>query len=215
MRYGVRTRRDFIVGFAAGGLGLLSAPWPCLGKRHEGGIEIVPRSDWADVGAVQRRMRRASKFTRLTVHHAGGVARRETAFNAVVFRLQSVQTGHMNHDFGDIAYHFVIDYAGRIWEGRSLAYEGAHVSGANAGNIGIMALGNFEQQRPADLQLDSLVRLVHHLRELYGIAGSGVYGHRDLGHSVCPGRYLYGQIDRLRTGNGGRNAVGRNNQSPA
>jgi len=209
----METRREFMVGLGAGGLSVLAAP--ILGRAEESirtSIEIIPRTKWADAAPRLNRMRKASGFSRLTVHHAGGEVRNESDLNAVIFRLQAVQTGHLNRRYGDIGYHFIIDRAGRVWEGRSLAYEGAHVSAANAGNIGIMVLGNFEKQRPAGQQLSAVRTLVEHLQDRCRITRTNVFGHRDLGHSVCPGRHLYGHVMQLRKANGGNHAVGRGNR---
>ena len=41
--------------------------------------------------------------------------------------------------WGDVGYNYMIGPGGQIYECRSLAYDGAHVAGHNAGNIGIAA----------------------------------------------------------------------------
>jgi N-acetyl-anhydromuramyl-L-alanine amidase AmpD len=91
-----------------------------------------------------------------------------------------------------------LDYAGRVWEGRSLVYEGAHVVCQNERNIGIMLLGNFEAQSPSPAQRESVKRLIALLRERYKIKPHRVFGHCDLGHSVCPGRHLYAFVRGIR-----------------
>jgi hypothetical protein len=67
---------------------------------------------------------------------------------------------HANtNDGGDIGYHFLIDEAGRIYEGRYTGMDGIpahdaggkmvtafHTSGFNSGNLGIALLGTFESQ---------------------------------------------------------------------
>ncbi|MCA1808001.1 MAG: peptidoglycan recognition protein family protein, partial [Lentisphaerae bacterium] len=115
--------------------------------------------------------------------------------DAVVRDLNGVLDAHLKNRFGDIAYHFVIDYTGKIWQGRSLCYKGAHVYGENANNLGIMLQGNFEEQRPSLAQVDALLALIRAARGAWRIPGSAVYGHRDLGRSICPGRFLYEMLD--------------------
>ena len=44
----------------------------------------------------------------------------------------------------DIGYHFVIDPAGTIYEGRDIRVRGAHVEGANTGKVGLLLLGDFQ-----------------------------------------------------------------------
>ena len=91
-----------------------------------------------------------------------------------------------------------MDYVGRVWEARSLAYEGAHVAGQNERNLGVMLLGNYEQQAPSVTQITSLEAVVQALRERYGIKRHRVYGHRDLGQSVCLGAHLYPHVEKLK-----------------
>ena len=204
-----RTRREFLrlCGWTA--LAGSLAPGVCAAvaaRRTEdadlgflaGQLALKQRRTWTDVAARPWRLHEAGGFDRITIHHAGNGVVRETAENAVVFRLQNMQTAHLRRNYGDIGYHFIIDYAGRTWEGRSLAYEGAHVSHHNRRNVGIMVIGNFEKQRPSDAQIKSCEVLVGLLREHYRIKKNRVYGHRDLGHSICPGRHLYARLADLK-----------------
>ena len=77
-------------------------------------------------------------------------------------------------------------------------WTGPHVSGANDANIGVALLGNFEQQKPSADQVLALKRLVVDLRTTYRISTQSVFGHRDLGSSVCPGKHLYGHVRDMR-----------------
>jgi len=96
----------------------------------------------------------------------------------------------------------MIDYSGRIWEGRSLKYQGAHVSSRNPGNIGVVLLGNFEIQKPSAAQKATLVKLVTELRRYYGVSRRRIYGHRDLDSTLCPGRNLYPFLPTLKVNTG-------------
>lgn len=159
---------------------------------------VIRRSAWNRIGPSYRRLKIASPFTRITVHHAGTQPLRMTSARLVAQEIGNIQGAHMAQHYGDIAYHLVVDYAGRVWEGRSLAFEGAHTMNANEGNIGIMLLGNFEKQFPSPAQLASMQDLVALLRRQYRIRQSRVYGHRDLSPSACPGRQLYPYVAQLR-----------------
>jgi len=105
---------------------------------------------------------------------------------------------HTRRNYGDIGYHFVIDYTGTVWEGRSLAYEGAHVACQNERNIGVMVLGNFEDQAPSVSQVATVDLLIGLLQQRFRIKPHRIFGHRDLGHSVCPGKQLYTYVRQLR-----------------
>ncbi len=155
------------------------------------GVEVFPRHAWTWFDPRPALMRPAYDYTRLTVHHAGTGVNTHTAWDDAVCDLNGILEAHLQNRFGDIAYHFIIDYAGRIWAGRPLCYMGAHVSGFNENNLGIMLLGNFEEQRPAPAQVQSLCALIKAAQNTWRIPAAGVFGHRDLGRSLCPGANLY------------------------
>jgi hypothetical protein len=93
--------------------------------------------------------------------------------------------------FGDIGYHFLIDPEGRVFEGRSMAWQGAHAGGDNnIENVGVCLLGNFETGRPSQEALDALSRTLDHLCRSYGIPRNRVHAHLELKNTLCPGREL-------------------------
>lgn len=157
------------------------------------------RNEWTQIQPNPARLRPAqlNRYTRITVHHAGMDVTTATAERAVIRCMDGIIGGHLRRNFGDVGYHFLVDYAGRVWEGRSLYYWGAHVGGHNEHNIGIVLLGNFERQRPSRAQLASMEHLTHVIRHHYGIRRGRVYGHIDLGQTLCPGKYLYPSVQRL------------------
>jgi hypothetical protein len=104
---------------------------------------------------------------------------------------REIQALHMNEKrFADVGYHFMIDEAGRVYEGRALNVRGAHTGGYNTGAIGIMLMGNFDEIEPTQVQLDQLVALTSILVRDYSIAN--LAGHRDYnpGLTQCPGDSL-------------------------
>ncbi len=163
-------------------------------------LTVIRRGDWRSARPKLWMLRAAGAFKRMTVHHQGARVCTECAVNAVMADVDAIYAGHFGRRYGDIGYHFVVDFAGRVWEGRSLAYEGAHVESQNVGNIGILLLGNYEEQTPSTEAVQTLVRLTGALRGRFGVPPHGIYGHRDLGASVCPGKRLYPYVAELRTG---------------
>ena len=157
------------------------------------------RHEWTRIQPVPERLRVATRnrYSQITLHHIGYDIVTAKTEEEVVRVLDGVLGGHLRRNFGDIGYHFLIDYTGRVWEGRSLAYWGAHVSGHNERNLGIVLLGNFERQRPSAPQLDAMQKLTHLVRHQYRIPQGRIYGHIDLGQTLCPGRYLYPKVQRL------------------
>jgi hypothetical protein len=168
-----------------------------------GDVPVLRREAWTHDSPRLWLLREAGDYDRITVHHQGGRQSISRAKNAVAAEIDAVYGGHRRLQYGDIAYHFIVDYAGRVWEGRSLAYEGAHVSSQNARNLGVLLLGNFEKQSPSSDAVAATSRLVQQLRVRFGIKHHRVYGHRDLGSSVCPGRNLYPHVVAMRKSGGG------------
>jgi hypothetical protein len=178
----------------------------------DGPFPLMRRDAWTTDPPRIWLLREGGDFDRITVHHQGGRQSISRVQNAVAAEIDAVYGGHRRQKYGDIAYHFVVDYAGRVWEGRSLAYQGAHVSHQNARNLGILLLGNFEQQSPSSESITAISELVPRLRDRFGIKRHRLYGHRDLGASACPGKHLYPHVVALREGDGGTIAALSNKQ---
>lgn len=171
-------------------------------KALDARLAFYPHSAWTRVAPIGARLDPAEPYYRITVHHEGNKVNYDRSLPDVARDLRLDQAAHRRLGYGDIGYHFMIDYAGRVWEGRSLKYQGAHVSSRNPGNIGIVLLGNFEIQKPSDAQKAALVKLVAECRRFYGISGRRVYGHRNLDSTLCPGRNLYTFLPTLRASSG-------------
>lgn len=161
-------------------------------------LPLIPRSSWDRTPPNRARLSSAGRYSRITVHHEGTDPFYATSHTYVARELRTILGSHRARRYGDIAYHLILDYTGRVWEGRSLSYEGAHVLSNNSGNIGILLLGNFERQRPSSAQIAALNELTRVLRGICGIRRNRIYGHRDLSPSVCPGRQLYPYVSQLR-----------------
>ena len=169
-----------------------------------GGLAIQPRSTWNAAGPVTRRLTSASGWSRITIHHSAKYSKEigaPSSFN-VADAIHRIQTVHMRDEgYGDIGYHFLIDPAGRIWQGRSLEWQGAHAGGDNnIGNIGICLFGNFNAERPDPRALAALEKLVDALCERHHIARSRVFGHRQLRSTECPGDSLMAWVSRYAAG---------------
>jgi len=140
-----------------------------------------------------------SRIRFITVHHTGSRVIYDTDQAAVARRLEQVRRIHVDSNgWGDIGYHFIVDRAGRIWEGRPLTLQGAHVRDRNEGNIGVVCLGNFEDQKPSTGQVQAMQVLLRDLRTKYAVSLSGVRTHREWAPTKCPGRHLQAHIDRRR-----------------
>jgi len=207
---GIYTRREFVKTLlAATGTGMLvtcgagaapvKRPLPVMDLCFlEKSVNLKRRVLWTSAEPRAWLLREAGTFARITVHHQGAGQAVSCHVNSVAADIDAVFGGHQRKGYADIGYHFVVDYDGRVWEGRSLAYEGAHVSGQNEGNIGILVLGNFNRQKPSSASLEAVRALAGALRSRFLIGDDALYGHRDLGASACPGTYLYERLVKMR-----------------
>ena len=129
----------------------------------------------------------------------------------------------------DIAYNFIIDAWGRIWEARAggvdLPVVGAHAGGYNSVSTGIAILGTFSFAQPPAAAVAALQKLLAWKLALHGIPSLGkvrvevnpsdayytpfapgqrvllprIAGHRDGDMTSCPGNQLYGRLPSVRT----------------
>ena len=188
------------------------APLPHVAREEPppmpaGQLSILPRARWnPSFPAKVNQMRPMNKPFRLTVHHSAhdDVDSAETLAGTARL-IRGMQESHVrDRDWADLAYHYVIDPKGRVWEGRSIKYQGAHAGNEplNRGNIGIVLMGDFEETQPTAAAVANLVALIAHLRRTYGIPPGEIYGHQDLNPTKCPGRHLEAVVKKLRAAKG-------------
>lgn len=161
-------------------------------------IQVIPRARWTSTGPQLGSINPMGQVSRITVHHEGWTPIWFTDWAQSVERLESVRRGHRGRGWADVGYHYIIDRAGRVWEGRDVRYQGAHVRDHNEHNIGVMLLGNFEEQRPAAAQLASANAVVDALARQHRVSPSDIYTHRELNRTSCPGHHLQAHMDWWR-----------------
>ncbi len=125
--------------------------------------------------------------------------------------------------FCDLAYNFIVDAYGQIFEGRmggiTRAVRGAHAAPFNVGTVGAAFLGTFTDVQPTEAAWKSMAGLLAWKLGLFRVdptvpfiatAGDGgcsrfppgaqvllpdaVVGHRDVGCTACPGDAFYPQL---------------------
>lgn len=170
------------------------------------GVKVLPRALWNPAPVVDT-PRRLTAPHWITLHHIGEQTVTDSDPEAVSRLIHGIQEHHQqSRGWSDIAYHYVIDRAGRIWEGRSVSLVGAHAGSpaANRGNIGILLLGNFNVQVPSAAQDRGLQILLEALCRQRGIPREGIWGHdevrRDAGlaPTECPGANLSRWLEEYR-----------------
>lgn len=176
---------------------------PAVVSRQEWGCPTGANSpDWTP---------QYTTVTHLIVHHTA-TPNDDPDWKA---RVRSIWNFHaITRDGKDIAYNYLIDPDGVIYEGRAGGDNviGRHATGANKNSMGVALIGNFDQDLlPTEEALDSLIKLLAWKAEQAGIDPTGsshhsevgrvlpnVCGHRDVGATACPGRKLYALLPRLR-----------------
>ena len=125
---------------------------------------------------------------RLTLHHTAvplDDARDSPA------RLRQHQDFHMDdpdHDYPDIAYHFMVDRRGNIFEGRDLRYRGDTATGYDpTGHFLVCCEGDYDRQQPTVAQAESVAALFAWASREYGIDPRTAAGHNAYADTSCPG----------------------------
>ena len=173
---------------------------PQSSLQHSNQIIAYSREKWHARPTINSRLKPMNGVNRITVHHEGNPKPNYSYKPKDVIReLRKIQKVHFKVlGGGDIAYHFIIDRSGRIWQGRDICYQGAHAKSNNSHNIGIMCLGNFNIQKPSNEQVVTLEKLCNGLLRGYNIPASRLYGHRELRSTACPGANLFPHVKRIR-----------------
>lgn len=218
------TRRRFLPRF----LSAIALPLPGTRARRDSSLQpsidpfdVRPRDRWAnDRPPLDSPIVEDVRF--LLVHHSASPnAYRENDVESI---LQGFFDYHTSSDKGwsDIAYNFLIDRFGDVWEGRAGSLDGPVAGDAAGGNQGfsqlVCLIGDFTSEMPSPEATASLVSVLAWLADKYGVstrsgseisfisrgsnrwpAGekvvtSPVAGHRDMSISSCPGDVLYENV---------------------
>ena len=129
-------------------------------------------------------------YSTVAIHHSFPF-RRDTG------TMREIQDLHQDmQNWADIGYHYGIGADGTIYEGRDIRVRGASVAGYNTGTIGVVLIGDFEQETPAEAQLASVLALVVWLAQAYTL--THLAGHFEFNpETVCPGLNMKPFLDPL------------------
>lgn len=180
----------------------ISSNTPPVQPNIPSGGAIVPiaRGRWTSAQPLSTRETYAmGAVQRITIHHDAIINSDVQGPSDAMRRLNAVRDGHLKRRMIDIGYHYVIDPQGRVWEARPTRLQGGHVHNQNEHNLGIMVMGNFEQQRPTSAALASLDTFVNQQMRTYNVPLARVYTHQEIGQSACPGVNLQAYMVRTRS----------------
>jgi hypothetical protein len=191
--------------------------WPLRQDTHlPAGLDIHPRADWTEETPTEEPEPEDVRF--LLVHHTAGSTEHRAADVPAILR--GIHAYHVEaKGWNDIAYNFLIDRHGGVWEGRFGSLHGPVRGDATGGNQGfsqlVCLLGDFTAEVPTEEAQRSLVLTLAWLAQQYRIdvrpgaevefvsRGSNrwpegtrvttgpIAGHRDMSHTSCPGDAFY------------------------
>lgn len=105
----------------------------------------------------------------------------------------------------DVPYHYYIDVAGRIGEGRDVHFAGDTNTNYNpSGHIQVVIEGEFDRETPTPAQLDAVRDLLVWLSLGWSIPVERISTHKDHASTSCPGRNFLAALPRLRASVTGR-----------
>lgn len=152
-------------------------------------LRVITKKAWA--------ARPSGQFTRhspvqLTIHHTdvGGAT-----YDSAADRIRGYQDFHLSQGWPDVAYHFLIDPDGRVYEGRPPQAVGDTFTEYDpTGHFLVCLDGDFDVDYPTEQAIDSLVLVLLWAVQEFGIDPTTVAGHRDFADLSCPGEHLYGLL---------------------
>lgn len=188
------------------------------------GLNIVSRDSWAENRPPRGKIQVETDVRFLLVHHTAEPGNNYGAGDAPAL-LRSMYDYHTGSAKGwpDIAYNFLIDQFGVVYEGRSGSLTQASVPDATGGSQGFSQLacfiGNLDVRAPTDAARNSMDRVLAYLADRHGVditpgattdfvsRGSNRYppgvtvhsktvaGHRDMSLTTCPGSFAYAMVE--------------------
>ena len=201
--HGGSGRHTAALGLGGGVIGLRGG---AVANAAVPGPTVISRAGWNadedhrfDSGGYERFPPHFAAMQKAIVHHTAGRNNDpdpEATIRAIYY-MHAVDRG-----YGDIDYNYLIDWQGRVYEGRhARAYaagetitgedlagnvvRGAHARDFNDATVGIALLGNFTSVLPPAAQRTALEKLLAWKLERHGInpLGAGTYTNPRLGNS--------------------------------
>jgi len=157
--------------------------------------------------------RRNSRITRGVVHHT--VNSNTYRQDQVPSMLRSIQAFHQGtRGWPDIAYNFIVDRFGTIWEARERSYEDpirvSATSGTEINTVTVAYLGDGTRYTPPRATIRSMGRLLGWKLRKHGLLPnrSNIVAHTEIGQTSCPGAALRAKLPGIE------NAAIAGNPSP-
>lgn len=134
---------------------------------------------------------------RITIHHTASLL---SDNRSAPEHIRGHQRFHQrDRGWVDLAYHFIIDREGNVYEGRPVDVRGDTATTYDpTGHLLPCLEGDYDRQDPTPAQIDALVNLVAWMTVTHRIDPSRIGGHRDHADTSCPGDRVYELLDEVR-----------------
>lgn len=165
-------------------------------------VEIIPRDWWGAKPPKSTPVQIAVPTPKLYLHHAAGAVLPgdDSVSDLDLQRIRSIQSYHqVNRGWNDIAYSFLMDPDGYVFEGRGAGIAGGHTKGQNTVSHAICVMGNYDTQKLDEDLLPRIAELVRYGHSEGWWPDQFTGGHRDapLANTSCPGKNLYSQLPTI------------------
>lgn len=154
---------------------------------------IVTVAQWGGTPAADSS--RAHQIKLITLHHGGEEFKQDKDFATYLINLQN--WSRHEKKWIDIPYHYLIDFDGKIYEGRDIRYAGdTNTAYDPTGHALVCLPGNYEVQQSNEKQLRAIIDIFTWLCWKYKLSPEVIKGHKDVAEgTVCPGKNLYAFLE--------------------
>ena len=158
------------------------------------------RGEWGRRTPNYQDMDKDWDYDSLVIHHSGNWGYKDPT------EIEDLHMGKNRHP--DVDYHYLIHPSGLIYEGRKVIYKGAHVKNANTHKLGLLMMGDFDEQvldvddELTTKHLETLKGLIKTLKRQFATI-KYLGGHIEFAATLgqdrnCPGNLLMKEMDGLR-----------------
>lgn len=161
-------------------------------------FEMIPATKWGRELTGNPSKSRPSQINELTIHYTGA-PKVDTHITKVPMYIKSIERMHKarpNEKFSTLGYSFLIDKAGRIWEGRGFGLRnGANGTDSNDTSYSVCLLVGVQDNELSPAVIEAVKTLRAEIERRVGRKVK-VTGHRDHKPTSCPGESVYRLIKK-------------------
>lgn len=99
-----------------------------------------------------------------------------------------------------ISYNVLVFPSGRPYAGVSWNRRGTHTDRRNSTTRSICLVGNYDIFRPTDEQIETVTRIYHAGKGRLWERDAGIFPHRSIKATACPGNHAVQRLDDIRSG---------------